>query len=519
MYVLGRRWQDGYLDYHRLAGEVRIQVRAWWPLEQLGDVFFEPPRSLRRLWGYWRSDGLREVALKVHSRLRERLRNRRFFCLGAGTVCETDPDSDLVLGAPVAFVAPCHPECVERVCLPRSFVTAIAPELLARVCRPEAICLYSGAVPSAGPSWDDLAGWSPFSGTPVTDAVRRVLPWVVAHLGRREARDARPLALPNPTPIQERAADSGVPRGELRAVLFGLGNYAKTIIIPKIDPRIQIQCVHEIEPTQMGTGRRRTWGYDTSGSFRADERYDVAFIAGYHHTHAPLAVHALRQGAWVVVEKPLVTTRTQLDDLLAALRLHPGKLYAGFQMRYNPLWRLARKDLALAPGAPVHYHCIVFETPLVRRHWYHWPNSCSRIVSNGCHWLDHFLFMNDWSKPERWRLTRARNGDIHVSLELDNGAAFSMSLTDHGSPRLGVDDHVELRANGVTVRVHRSGSYVAEDGYRILRRARLKRLASHRRMYQTISQRILNGQPGDSPESVEQSGALMLALEECCRPS
>ena len=66
-----------------------------------------------------------------------------------------------------------------------------------------------------------------------------------------------------------------------------------------------------------------------------DERFDVHLIAGFHHTHAPLACHALDAGAHAVVEKPLATTEAQLHDFWSAMqdtgwgvRLLPQALFA-----------------------------------------------------------------------------------------------------------------------------------------------------------------------------------------------
>ncbi len=514
MFILGKRWQAGYLDYHRSEGELRVRVRVWWPLERLRDVFLEQPRSFHRLWHYYREVGLRELARKVRSRMRETLRDRRFVCLGAGEVLETDEDADIGPGSPVAFVAPSHPECVERVVLPQEFTLPIPAELLTRLSRPEGVCLYRAATPSETLRWDDVAGWSRHSGIDVGGAVRALLPLACDALGGLDRATAEVLPLPEATSIRERSASLPPKHGTLTAVLFGLGNYAKTCIIPNVSPQIQFQCVHEIDPLQIGTLSGQTPSYDTSDSIRPDQHYDVYFIAGYHHTHADLAVHALRSGSWVVVEKPLVTTRSQLERLVAAMREHPGRLFAGFQKRYNPANELARQDLQLTPGEPVNYHCIVFEVPLVRRHWYNWPNSRSRIVSNGCHWLDHFLFMNDFCPPQRWNLWKARNGDMHVSVELENGATFSMSLTDHGSRRIGVQQRVELRAKGVTVHVDNDRGYMSEDRYRIIRRKRIKRMSAIRRMYRTISQRIAAGEPGDPLDAVQRSCELMLAVDE-----
>lgn len=514
MHILGKTWRDGYLDYHRAAGEVRIQVRAWWALERLSDVFIPQPRSLRRLWNYFRVYGAREVWLKVKSRLGEALRDRRFFSLGIGEVLEADPGATLNPGTTVIFIAQNHPECVERVCVPNKFAARFDDPNLTRIAPAGDISLYRGNAPADHPDWDALAGWSPFSGRDVSTDAARILSWAPAAMARLDPASAQRLPLTTPTPVVERCESTNTGNASKTAVLFGLGNYAKTLILPKIDPRIDVRCIHEIEPAQIGLQRDGQRAYDTSGDYRPNERYDVAFIAGYHHTHADLAIHALQQGARVLVEKPLVTTRPEWLRLQAATQQHPGHFFAGFHLRYSPLCELARTDLKVQPGEAVHYHCIVFEIPLVRRHWYNWPTSRSRIVCNGCHWLDHFLFLNDWSAPKRWRLMKAGNGDIIAGVELENGASFSMTLTDHGSARLGMCDHIELRANGVTARIDQGRRYEAEDGQRIVRRARVHRLAAHHAMYRQVSRKMIAGDPGDSQLSLERSCELMLSLDE-----
>ncbi len=72
---------------------------------------------------------------------------------------------------------------------------------------------------------------------------------------------------------------------------------------------------------------------------------------------------------------------------------------------------IAREDLAAAPGQPMSCHCVVYEVPLPRRHWYRWPVSSDRLVSNGCHWVDHFLFLNGFARERSAEAWSAGNGD------------------------------------------------------------------------------------------------------------
>ncbi len=513
MHILGKSWSDGYLDYHRSDDEVRIATKAWWTLERLNDVYLQQPRSLRRVFNYLREVGIVTVLSKIRSRLRESLRDRRVLAVGIGEVVEGGEEFGYTRGSPVVFVAPCHPECLERLVLPGPCTAEIPTGLYERFSAAGGIYLFEDCDPQAAADWTEVAGWSRFAGRPLPASASRLLPWARQEFQQLDTARARLLPLGRPTPVTERVEPARTGAGDLSAVIFGLGHYAKINVIRNLHPRIRVDCVHEIDPTQIGARRNPSVAYDSCSQVREAEDYQVYLINGYHHTHADLAVHALRSGAYTVVEKPLVTTPDQLDRLLAAMRDHPGRFFACFQMRYNVLWQLARRDLQLSAGQPVHYHCIVFETPLPRRHWYNWVNSGSRLISNGCHWLDHFLFINAFAAVARYDLWKGGNGDLHVSVELENGAVFGMCLTDVGSPRIGMQQHVELRAHGGTVTVENGARYVAENRHGIVRRKRINKPRRYKFMYTTIYRKIVAGEQGDSIRSVERSCRLMLDLE------
>jgi predicted dehydrogenase len=308
-------------------------------------------------------------------------------------------------------------------------------------------------------------------------------------------------------------------KGTLKAVLFGLGNYAKVCMLPYLHKRIKVGKIHEVDPLQMMPISRWRCHLDTSPVPRADDKsFDVFFIAGFHHTHASIAEFALRSDAYAVVEKPLVTTRTQFDRLRRAMSDHPGRLFACFQRRFAPYNAWLRKDLGVADDDPINYHCLVYEIPSPAKHWYTWPNSCSRIVSNACHWIDHFMFLNASSPWIRADIQRAGESAVFVLIELDNGAVFSMVLTEAGSDRLGMRDYIELRTRKATVTIADGKRYRAENRSRILRTRQLNQMRSYQRMYHEISSRIVEGRPGDSLESLRAS-ELCVELDDRLRES
>lgn len=482
---------------------VRIEVRDWIVLDHITDQYIERLHSPRTLLNYVRHIGIRAVLLKVMSRLAESQRNRKVVAVGRGLVIEA-PDDAFKRGDEVIFLAPNHAEDSSRVVVDRDLVSPVGgvpPDEPP----PECLALATGAV----------AGWSPFSGSMPNPAQIRTL---LAHCRQKvcpggEAGAAFGSTGNDRRPVRERVRHASSSRYP-RAVLFGLGNYAKTQIAPNLRRHLNLCCVHEIDPLQLAFAAKWGTDLDTSPFPRDSEEYDVWYVAGYHHTHADIAVHAMRAGAYAVVEKPLATTWDQLHALEATLREQPrSTLMTCFQRRFTVMNDWTYEDLGVSLGTPIHYHSIVYEIPLPRRHWYNWPSSRSRLTSNGCHWIDHFLFLNGFPEITQSSIFRSSTGDIVVSLEAANQATFSMVLTHHGSERLGVRDHVELRAGPVTVTMRDQSEYVAESSSRILRRKRVNPVESYRRMYARSVDMVKTRAAGEDLDSLMSTRAT-LELED-----
>ncbi len=298
-----------------------------------------------------------------------------------------------------------------------------------------------------------------------------------------------------------------------RGVLFGYGNYAKINIIPYTKKFIDIKSVHEIDPTQIffEQGIER---WDSSPLPRKDEKYDAYFVASYNHTHVPITLHALNQGAYVVVEKPVVMDYEELDELEKALRKSGRKLFIGFHKRYGLFNKMAIEDLGVKYGDPISYHSMVYELIQPEFFWYNWPVSRSTFFANGCHQIDHFLHLNNFSKPKDFGIKLLQDNAVEIWIELENGATFTTTFSEKGSFRVGPRDIVELKVHGKNIRIIDAIKYQSEDDCRIIRKKRIFKTNSYRDMYQEIGRKIANNKEGDSIESILISAKIMLDLEE-----
>ena len=488
-------WRD-------LNHDVRVAVESWLAVRPLAGQYVTRSLDVRMVWNYLRHLGPAAVARKVRSRLAERRRNRKCAGIGVGVVLESSPGAELPAGTRVVFFAPNHSVEWPRICLDQALVCAAAEG------GPRA-----AAAETALQRLEGLAGWSPYSGIPLDAAtVRSTLQSLTR--GPLPGTGHAVRGAGGGKTVSERQEWSAARNGRPSAVLFGLGHYAKTQILPCIRRRLSLAAIHEIDPDQIVPAARMGVTLDTSPHPRVGDRYDAWFIAGFHHMHADLAAHALRAGAYAIVEKPLATTRNQFALLEAAVRSSPGRrLFTCFHRRYAETNAWARNDLGIAAGDPVDMHCLVYEIPLPALHWYNWPNSGGRLVSNGCHWLDYFMFMNDYPAVVDRFARSMRGPDVLAYVRLENGAQLSLSITQAGSDRLGVRDMIDMRAGRNTVRVIDAARYESESHSRVLRRAQVNPTDAYRCMYDSICRAVVANESADRIETL-RSTELMLDLAE-----
>lgn len=500
-------WQTNYLDEALRPNHVRIKVHTWSRHQTLDSVYIVRKASVSSLIGYIAKVGAKEVVRKIRSRYAERNRNVRWFCSGRGEVVEAGQGAKFQVGQAVFFLAPAHVGGMERVVLSEQLVRSADTEATNHGCK----------VLDAEPllDIDKVAGWNIDSGRLLQSAeVDRLLSlavqsWDKAVVVNVDTSEPSPVAERHKRVVQPQEVEAGKPS----AIIFGLGNYAKTIIIPSVESQLRIETIYELDPLQIGAKASDAITWDTSPVFRDDDRADVVFVAGYHHTHVALAVEALKRGATVLIEKPAATTMEQVQCLRKAMDSSKKPVNIGFHRRYLPFNALLKEDLQVKNGEAVDYYCIVFEEPLPQLHWYGWPNSKTRLTSNGCHWIDHFLFINGFPKIVSQSVISSKRGTLIVGLEAENGAVFSMTLTDEGSARIGVQDHVECRANGRTVTMTNSSVYVAEDQQKVTRKLRVPSLTAHRTMYATLVKNMLANRFDDSSHTALQAAIVCLELE------
>lgn len=517
------KWLDGFLDETILDNTLRVQPYLWVTVSNLPDVYIKPKRNIKYLINYGRDIGIKNTLLKIKSRTKEKIRNDKFLSVGIGEVIE-DPKKECK-GKVVEFIAPLHPRCMERIVISKALTK---DSITLQEKRNENFISYIDISKFYNEWFDDkvlndVKGWHLLSGKELDPLVienlfKQFELFLKKLLDKEIQIQNKELPIDHKSAILEHSNSNNIQHmtKKKRGILFGYGNYSKTMIIPNLKSAVDIKAIHEIDPTQIGNNWDNKLAFDTSPYFRNKEweECDLVIVAGFHHTHAPIASEALKHKKDVIIEKPTATNEKDLNQLIETIKQTNKRVFIGFQRRYSDFNKYIFTDLKVNKGDPINYYCIVFEIPLPDLHWYKWPSSRSRLISNGCHWIDHFLYLNSYSNVIKKDVHQSTDGSIIVYLELQNGACFSMVLTDVGSNFKGLRDYIEIRQNNTTIKITDSMYYYAENNQGIIRKAKRKMLQSHKNMYNDFSYRINNNLPGDDLNSTELSGRIVIELDK-----
>jgi predicted dehydrogenase len=123
----------------------------------------------------------------------------------------------------------------------------------------------------------------------------------------------------------------------------------------------------------------------------ADEEVDVVVVATPPASHAALATQALHAGRHVFCEKPLATTREDLDVLVAAAAAGPGVLVVDHVLRFNPLLAgvVRLQEELLGPPQRFLFENDASDEDLDVGHWF-WDarHSGGIFVEHGVHFFD-----------------------------------------------------------------------------------------------------------------------------------
>jgi predicted dehydrogenase/threonine dehydrogenase-like Zn-dependent dehydrogenase len=198
-----------------------------------------------------------------------------------------------------------------------------------------------------------------------------------------------------PGAIRLPASDRQRRNGSIGLGMIGAGNFAKSVLLPRIAARKQFELIG----IATATGKNAL-AIGTQFGFRncttdyrellGDPDIDAIIIATRHESHARMVTAALEGGKAVFVEKPLAIDAAGLQSVTEAAT-PGGRVLVGFNRRYAPLSVEMKRFLGEAGPLAISYRVNAGMIP--RESWIQGDEGGGRIIGECCHFVDLMQFL------------------------------------------------------------------------------------------------------------------------------
>ncbi len=239
----------------------------------------------------------------------------------------------------------------------------------------------------------------------------------------------------------------------IRLGVIGAGNFAKSVLLPRLSKLKDIQLLG----IATATGRSaktvgEQYGFATcTTDYREllqDERANAVLIATRHDNHARITSEALAAGKTVYVEKPLSVDEAGLHLISEAVAMHGERVFVGFNRRFSAL--VAQMKSAFADVASLAISYRVNAGAIPRESWIQQAEGGGRIIGEVCHFVDLMQFLTDSEPIEVFAYASAAGGDtLSIIIKFNNGSIGNINYFATGDRGL-AKERVEVFGGGRT---------------------------------------------------------------------
>lgn len=262
----------------------------------------------------------------------------------------------------------------------------------------------------------------------------------------------------SPRTAFERRAESG---DNLRLGIVGCGGFARLKLLPIIGQLKDVRVTAVVD-RDVANATKVAKGYGAArllvddAQLFAEDLVDAVVISSPHLFHAAQLARALDAGKAVFVEKPLVTTYEQLQEVRDVLVRNPhARLTVDFNRPFSPFMQKIKQAFAQRTGPLlVQYRMSTGYTPA--EHWTQTEVGGGQIIGQACHIFDLFCFLTG-SKPVAvsvettgGRVDSLASDNCVATIRFADGSVCSLLLTSVGHTSAG-KEYMELHCDGKTV--------------------------------------------------------------------
>ena len=305
----------------------------------------------------------------------------------------------------------------------------------------------------------------------------------------------------------------------IRVGVIGAGGFAVGTHLPnlkKLNDKYEIKAIcnrtgskAQMVAQQFGA-RYSTTDYK---EILKDPDIDLVMICTRHNLHGQMALEGLQSGKHTFVEKPLCTTKAELEAIkdffnpkFETQNTKPPLLMVGFNRRFAPQAIKAQERFSKRK-TPLMIQYRVNAGYLPPDHWVHDPEEGGgRIIGEVCHFVDFLQFLTE-AAPERVYAAKVAKGanviaEDNVSITIDfadgsTGIILYTALGDKSLPK----EYIEIFGGGKAMSI---------NNFKSGRALSLSQDKGHYGEFRAFTEAILNGKP--SPISVRELALTTLVI-------
>ncbi len=228
----------------------------------------------------------------------------------------------------------------------------------------------------------------------------------------------------------------GNPQAEVRLGVIGAGNFAKSVLLPRLAKLSGVSLAGIATATgrnAKSTGEQYGFGF-CSTDYRellAREEINTVLIATRHDTHSRIVVEALKAGKTVFVEKPLAINAEGLREVAEAATQSQGRVMVGFNRRFSSLATEMKNFLMDAAPLAIGYRVNAGEIP--KESWIQGDEGGGRIVGEVCHFVDFIQFLTGADPVDVFACSNSLGNDtVSIVIRLSDGSVASINYFSTG---------------------------------------------------------------------------------------
>lgn len=305
---------------------------------------------------------------------------------------------------------------------------------------------------------------------------------------------------------------------KVRVALIGAGGFAKVKLLPILSKMSNVSIVGVVDANMtnaLNVGKLYSDAQTTTHELHLanQDNIDAFVISSPHKYHYEQALHALSKGKAVFLEKPMITTFQQLEQLQSFITTHPSIPFCvDYNRSFSPFAQKIKKELNKRKN-PIVMQYRMNAGFIPKDHWIQTEIGAGRIIGEACHIFDLFAYLTDAQPrsisveaiaPTHENLFPTDNFSAQISYS--DGSVCSLLYTALGHSGLGkerlelfydsktivMDDYKTLQGYGTSLFFNEKTSHpdkghdaILQSFINSLHTTSPEQVIAHKRLYET----------------------------------